>query len=124
MKKSIVLMFVCLLAACSKDVPVAQQQSVVAPAFKPRPAPVNYYQGTHAADAIQQIRAKVGEPFKVLKIRIDDDSVWLQAQDPKKPENVDEYRISRGVLKDPIPVRLFGQNDQKTLEAKLATLKQ
>lgn len=119
MKKSIALLFVCFLAACSKELPVVQRQSVVAPPPKPRPPLVNYYEGTHAADAIQQIRAKVGEPFKVLKIRIYNDSVWVQAQDPKKPENVDEYRISRGEMKDPVPVRLFGQTDQKALEANL-----
>jgi hypothetical protein len=119
MKKSNLLLAVCLLAACSREIPIGQNRSVVPRPAKPRPPRVNYYEGTHAADAIQQIRANVGEPFRVLKIRIDDDSVLLQAQDPKKRENVDEYRLVRGELKPAVPVRLFGQSDQATLEANL-----
>jgi hypothetical protein len=118
MKKWIALCFVSLLAACSREVPVVQEQSVMAPP-KPQPPAISYYEGTHALDAIQQIRAKVGEPFRVLKIRIDDDSIMVQAQDPKKHENVDEYRISRAELKPAIPVRLFGESDQEALEANL-----
>ena len=116
MKKWMTLLFVSLLAACSREMPLVEKQSVVAP---PVPPALSYYEGTHAAEGIQQIRAKVGEPFRVLKIRIDDDSIMLQAQDPKKPENVDEYRLSRGELKPSIPVRLFGQTNQETLEANL-----
>jgi len=112
------LLFVSLLAACSGEMPLVEKQSVVAPPVPPPPA-LSYYEGTHAAEGIQQIRARVGEPFRVLKIRIDDDSIMLQAQDPKKPENVDEYRLSRGQLKPSIPVRLFGQTNQETLEANL-----
>ncbi len=117
MKKCMTLLFVSLLAACSREMPMVEKQSVVAPPVPP-PA-LSYYEGTHAAEGIQQIRAKVGEPFRVLKISIDDDSIMLQAQDPKKPENVDEYWLTRGVLKPSTPVRLFGQTDQETLEANL-----
>jgi hypothetical protein len=119
MKKSLMVVLLSL-AACSREVPV-QKQSVVAPpvASKPRPVPVNYYEGTHAADAIQQIRAKVGEPFRVLDISIDYDAVAVKAQDPKKKENVDEYTVRRGELRPSVPVRLFGQSDQETLEANL-----
>lgn len=118
MKKWMVLLLP-LLAACDQAVPVHHEQSVVVTPPKPRAPLVNYCEGTNAADAIQKIRTQVGEPFKVLKINFDQDSLSLQAQDPKKPENVDEYRWSRGELKGPIPVRLFGQSDQKTLEANL-----
>jgi len=119
MKKRNLLFAVCLLAACSREIPIGQNQSVVPQPAKPRAPRVNYYEGTHAADAIQQIHAKVGEPFRVLKIRIDDDSVFVQAQDPKKRENVDEYRLVRGELRPAVPVRLFGLTDQATLEANL-----
>jgi hypothetical protein len=118
MKKWMTMAFVCFLAACSREMPMVEKQSVVAPPV-PAPPALSYYEGTHAAEGIQQIRAKVGEPFRVLKIRIDDDSIMLQAQDPKKPENVDEYRLSHGVLKPSVPVRLFGQTNQETLEANL-----
>jgi hypothetical protein len=118
MKRWMTLLFVSLLAACSREMPTVEKQSTLTPPAPPPPA-LSYYEGTHAAEGIQQIRAKVGEPFRVLKISIDDDSIMLQAQDPKKHENVDEYRLTRGVLKPSIPVRLFGQSDQETLEANL-----
>lgn len=117
MKKLIASLFVLSLTGCSREVPFVQEQTVVAP--RPRPPVVSYYEGTHAVEAIQQIRAKVGEPFRALKIRIDEDSVMVQAQDPKKRENVDEYRILRGELKPAAPVRLLGRSDQETLEANL-----
>lgn len=117
MKKRIFVVLLSL-AACSREIPV-QKQSVVAPPPQPRHVTVSYLEGTHAADAVQQIRAKVGEPFRVLRISIDDDSVTLKAQDPKKKENVDEYTVLRGELRPSVPVRLFGQTDQETLEANL-----
>jgi hypothetical protein len=107
---------VLLLAACSREIPV-QQQSVMAPPPKPRPPAVAYYEGTHAAEAIQQIRAKVGEPFRVMRISIDRDSVTAEVQDPKKKENVDRYEVERGEVQGPRPVRLIGDTDQKTIDA-------
>ncbi len=119
MKKWMCALLLPLLAACYREASVQQQSALTPPPpAPPRPA-VNYYEGTQAADAIQQIRAKVGEPFRVLKVRVDEDTVWLQAQDPKKPENVDEYRLVRGELRAPTPVRLIGHSDQETLEANL-----
>lgn len=109
-----------LLAACSREGVVHQQSSMApAPMPKPRPAAVSYYERTHAAEAIQQIRAKVGEPFRVMNVRIDDDSVSAEVQDPKKKENVDRYEVDGGELKAPRPVRLIGDTDQDTLEANL-----
>jgi hypothetical protein len=105
-----------LLAACSREIPV-QKQSVMAPPAKPRPPAVSYYEGTHAAEAIQQIRAKVGEPFRVMRISIDTDSVTVEVQDPKKKENVDSYQVERGELRTPEPVRLVGDTDLKTINA-------
>jgi hypothetical protein len=119
MKKWMVLFIGVLLAACSREVPIAQKQTVMAPPAPPRPPVVSYYEGTHAVEAIQKIRTRVGEPFRVLKIRIDEDYIMVQAQDPKKRENIDEHRISRGELRPAVPVRLFGQSDQETLEANL-----
>ena len=108
-----------LLVACSREVPVQKQSAVPPPPLsfeRPKPA-FSYYEGTHAADAVQQVRAKVGEPFRVLNIHINDDMIRMQVQDPKKPENVDQYTIDEGKMKDPAPVRLFGDTDQATLEA-------
>lgn len=108
-----------LLAGCQRELP-AQRQSVLPQPRKWEPPPplVNYYEGSHAAEAVQMVRAKVGEPFRVLNIRIDNDEVRVQVQDPKKPENVDEYSVAHGRLDEkPTPVRLFGDSDQKTLNA-------
>jgi hypothetical protein len=118
MKKRMGLLLLFLFAACDREMPL-QKPAAIAPPQKPRAPVVSYYEGTHAAEAIQQIRAKVGEPFRVMRVSIDDDVVWVRAQDPKKRENVDEYRITRGVMRDPVPVRLFGVTDQETLEANL-----
>src|SRR5437867_419090 len=83
----------------------------------PTPRAVDYLTGTHAAEAVKQVRDKVGEPFRVLEISVWDDRVTIQAQDPKKPENIDEYRVRGGQLEGPAPVRLFGDTDEKALKA-------
>jgi hypothetical protein len=101
---------VLILAACGREAPVAQRAAAVPPAPRFRTPPPNFQQGKNAFDAVQRVRAKVGEPFRVLNIRITDRSVTIQAQDPKKPENVDEYRVNTE-LEGPIPVRLFGSED-------------
>lgn len=109
-----------LLVACSREIPVEKQSAI--PAAPSQPARlVSYYEGTNAADAVAQVRAKVGEPFRVLNVSIYRDRVTLQAQDPKKKENVDEYVVESGVLKPPKPVHLIGigADDAKTLEANL-----
>ena len=119
MKRSLVVVLA-LLAACSGEISDKKQtaESSPKPQAPPPPPKVSYYEGTHAADAIAQIRAKVGEPFRVVNIDIDDDTVRLKAQDPKNKENVDEYEIENGKLEPPKPVRLIA-TDQKTLEANL-----
>jgi hypothetical protein len=117
MKQSVVLCIVVLAAACgNQNGPLTQQRTPVRPATPPS---VAYLEGTNAADALKQVRAKVGEPFRVLKISVSDHSMRVQAQDPKKPENVDEYRIWGGQIQGPAPVRLFGQTSQKVLEQNL-----
>lgn len=107
-----------LVVACNREIPVQKQSVVTPPSPFERPKPAfSYYEGTHAADAIAQVRAKVGEPFRVLNIHINEDMIRMQVQDPKKPENVDQYTIDEGKMRDPAPVRLFGDTDPSTLEA-------
>jgi hypothetical protein len=118
MKRSIALSLLLLAAACGKQPgPITQQSDIPTP--PPNPPSVAYLEGTHAADALKQVRAKVGEPFRVLRISIFDHSVSVQAQDPKKPENVDEYRVTGDQLHGPTPVRLLGLTSQKVLEQNL-----
>lgn len=118
--KRLLVVVIAVLAACSGEISDKKQSAAEAsPKPQPPPPQVSYYEGTHAADAIQEIRAKVGEPFRVLRIDINDATIRLRAQDPKKKENVDEYTIRQGTIEPPAPVRLIGLVDQKTLEANL-----
>src|SRR5256885_4814431 len=71
-------------------------------------AATKYHEGTHALEAIQQVRKAVGEPFRVLEINIHTTSVNVQVQDPKKKENVDEYEVDGGELAGPKAVQLMG----------------
>jgi|GEM_PF-6788252 len=116
MKKWMWFLLPLFVVACHREMPV-HKQSAAAPPPKPRPPRVSYLEGTHAADAIKELRAKVGEPFKVLEISIDDDRLSLQLQDPKKRENVDEYRWYDAELQPAVPVRLMGDTDQESLDA-------
>jgi len=119
-KRFYLLALTVFLAACPAQPPKISRQSVVRPPRRPIEVPTEaYYMGTAAADAVQKIRERVGEPFRVLEIDIDERGVRVKAQDPKNRENVDEYRYRNGKIDDPIPVRLFGVSDPKTLEANL-----
>jgi hypothetical protein len=71
-------------------------------------AATKYQEGTHALEAVQQVRKAVGEPFRVLEINVHTTSVSVQVQNPKKKENVDEYDVDAGKLEGPTPVRLIG----------------
>ncbi|MBI4703567.1 MAG: hypothetical protein HY744_20845 [Deltaproteobacteria bacterium] len=72
------------------------------------------------AVAINAIKAKVGgSPVKALETIVYPDWAKMQAQDPKKPENIDEYRWRKGTLEAPIPVKLSGNPDLKTIETNL-----
>lgn len=73
------------------------------------PNAVKYFE---SADELNRIKAvfaeKIGGEVKVIKLVIDENRVEMQAQDPKKPENVDEYEYRDGVMKPAVPVRLMG----------------
>src|SRR5262249_20874865 len=121
MKKSMLLFLLPLLCACQREFPVQRQSVMRSQRFPPQPAApaASFVEGTHAVDGVQKIRARVGEPFRVLEIYIYSDSLMLQAQDAKKPENVDQYRLEDdGEIKS-TPVHLMGQTDEKTLAANL-----
>jgi hypothetical protein len=117
MQKTLVAALALFAVACGDaPVPVMQQTAIPRPPELPR---VAYLDGTNAMHAVQQVRARVGEPFRVLEIRVRPDAVVVQAQDPARKENVDEYRVKGGVLQPSRPVRLFGLTSQKVLEDNL-----
>ncbi|HKP71127.1 MAG TPA: hypothetical protein VJV05_17705 [Pyrinomonadaceae bacterium] len=70
-----------------------------------------YFEGDAAKTAAQAVKDKIGKPFKVVEIFIDDNEFRVQAQDPGKPKNVDEYKIVGGFVSGPTPVQLGGMVD-------------
>jgi len=72
---------------------------------------LKYQEGTHAAEALAMVKAKVGEPFRVLQILVYPTHVKVQAQDPKKKENVDSYDAEDGKVGGPTPVLLIGEDN-------------
>jgi hypothetical protein len=67
-----------------------------------------YFEGDGAQKAAQAIKDKIGKPFKVVEIFIDEDEFRVQAQDPSQPRNVDEYKYVAGFVTGPTPVQLNG----------------
>jgi hypothetical protein len=73
------------------------------------PAKGQFFTGDTAQKAAQAIKDKIGKPFKVIEIFIDDDEFRVQAQDPNNPKNVDEYKyVAAGLVSGPSPVKLSG----------------
>jgi hypothetical protein len=79
----------------------------------------NLFEGTAATDAVAAFRKKVGGPIKALSVEIERDTMTLKAQDPKNPQNVDEYKYVKGFVTGPTPVRLnvMEKNVDQTLFA-------
>jgi hypothetical protein len=75
------------------------------------------FEGTEAQDAAAAFKKKIGGPIKALSVKIDKDAMTLQAQDPRNPQHVDEYKYSRGLVIGPSPVELnsMDRNLDKTL---------
>jgi hypothetical protein len=70
-----------------------------------------YFEGDAAQAAATAIKDKIGKPFKVVEIFIDDNEFRVQAQDPNNPKNVDEYKYVAGFVTGPTPVQLGGMVD-------------
>lgn len=70
-------------------------------------AKTNMFEGTAAKDAVEAFRKKLGGgPIKAVSLEIEGDSATLQAQDPKNPDHVDQYKYTRSVITGPTPVQL------------------
>jgi hypothetical protein len=59
-------------------------------------------------DALKKLRERLGAPLKALELIVYPEFIRIQAQDPKKPENVDQHEYRAGVLKPAAPVKLYG----------------
>lgn len=57
-----------------------------------RAANVNFYEGTAMQDAAPKIKEGFGGSVRVLQLIIYEKYVWFKAQDPKKPDEYNQYR--------------------------------
>lgn len=70
-----------------------------------------FFEGDSAKTAATAVRDKIGKPFKVIEVFIDDNEFRVQAQDPNNPKNVDEYKYVAGFVTGPTAVKLSGMYD-------------
>jgi hypothetical protein len=71
-----------------------------------------YFEGDAAQTAAKAIRDKIGKPFKVIEIFVDEDEFRVQAEDPDNPKNVDQYKYVAGFVTGPEPVQISGAYDK------------
>jgi hypothetical protein len=74
----------------------------------------SYLKGENAQNAAEKVKEKIGKPFKIFEIIIEENEFRLQVQDPDNPQNLDEYKVIGGSLRGPNPVQLNAM--QKDLE--------
>ena len=75
------------------------------------PAPVDLFTGDQIQPIIDEVAVAVGaDPFQTWQVVVYPEYMFVQAQDPAIPANIDEYQW-RGTLSEPTPVRLTGTED-------------
>lgn len=67
----------------------------------------NLFEEGKMKEVIAMFEKEVGGPIKALQFNVYKNFSTLQAQDPNKPENVDEYTYRNGKI-DKRPVKLYG----------------
>jgi hypothetical protein len=67
----------------------------------------NLFEAGKMKEVVAAFEKEVGGPIRVLQLTIYPNFATLQAQDPNKPENVDEYTYRNGKI-DKRPVKLYG----------------
>jgi hypothetical protein len=75
------------------------------------PGKGDYFKGDSAQKAAAAIREKIGKPFNVAEVFIDQDEFRVHAQDPNNPKNLDEYKYVGGFVTGPNPVKLNALNE-------------
>lgn len=71
----------------------------------------NLFEGNNAEKAVTEIKNKIGKPFKVTEIMIEQNQLRIHAQDPNNLQNLDEYKYIAGFISGPTPVKLNALND-------------
>lgn len=93
------------------------------PQRRPTRAPdaVKYFESVEEINKIKAVFAeKVGGELKVLYLNLDDNYAEIQAQNPQKPENVDQYSYRDDAFERVLPVKISGSGK---LEDNLFNLK-
>jgi hypothetical protein len=80
------------------------------------------FAGAALVDAAAKFKEKVGGPLKLLEMLVYPTYAKIQAQDPKKAENVDEYEFRNGKVSDPVPVKIQKMGSGASLEPNLFPL--
>lgn len=75
------------------------------------PGKGDFFKGDGAQKAAAAVKEKIGKPFNVSEVFIDDDEFRVHAQDPNNPKNLDEYKYVAGFVTGPNPVKLNGMNE-------------
>lgn len=91
------------LTACDKALDSLRQAQ--------RKTPPDLFGTTLIADTAREVEAKVGAPLRLLDLEAENGRLSFQVQDPKKPENVDQYELRNGRLEGPHPVQLMGDGN-------------
>lgn len=69
-----------------------------------------YFEKDGAEIAAKAIREKIGKPFRITELRIDNKAFIVRAQDPDNLKNVNEYKYLAGFVTGPSPVKLNMNN--------------
>lgn len=99
------------------------QSNIVLPQRRPTrdPNAVKYFESVEEINKIKAVFAeKVGGDLKVLYMNLDDNYAEIQAQNPQKPENVDQFSYRDDAFERTMPVKISGSGK---LEDNLIDLK-
>ncbi len=75
------------------------------------PGKGDYFKDGGAQKAAAAIKEKIGKPFNVAEVFIDESEFRVHAQDPNNPKNLDEYKYIGGFVTGPNPVKLNALNE-------------
>jgi len=81
------------------------------------------FQGSNMKEAASAFKEKIGGPINALSLEIARNKATLIAQDPKRPDQVNEYRYDQLICSGPYPVNIATLDPfQQNLEASLFPL--
>jgi hypothetical protein len=103
MKRSswLVLLFAAFLFAGCRQLTDSLHRATQAPA-------PDLFGSEVIAHFVRDVEARVGAPLRVLDLEASGGQVRFQVQDPKKPEDVNQYELLPKGLQGPQPVQVLG----------------